>query len=117
MAINNKKNMPTQGISQDIDPGAVSEICLQTPCEATGAPPTTLQEDLTPLVRRALAGDLEARNELFARSDGNVWRWSRSEVGAHRADDLRQEVLLRAHRKLNGLEVPEAYLGWLRIMT
>jgi len=117
LAIKNKKNMPPQGISQDINPVAVSEICLQTPCEATGTPSTTLQEDLTPLVRRALAGDLEARNELFARSDGNVWRWSRSEVGAHRADDLRQEVLLRAHRKLNGLEVPEAYLGWLRIMT
>lgn len=69
------------------------------------------------LVERAQKGDHQAREDLFSQCDANVRRWARAEVGEDRADDLRQEVLMRAHRKLKSLEVPEAFLGWLRVMT
>jgi RNA polymerase sigma factor (sigma-70 family) len=69
------------------------------------------------LVKRAQQGDRQACEDLFTRCDGNVRRWARAEVGEDRADDLRQEVLMRAHRKLKSLDVPEAFLGWLRVMT
>ncbi len=79
---------------------------------------TTNPETTLPgLVVLAKAGNQQARNELFARSADAVESWARQDVGPARSEDLSQEVLLRAHRKLDSLMVPEAFLGWLRVMT
>jgi len=75
------------------------------------------QDNLAPLVVLAQSGDIQARNELFAQLRPAVRLWARVEVGEGRADDLCQEVMMRAHRKLKSLDAPEAIRKWLRVMT
>lgn len=74
-------------------------------------------DTLAPLVVLAQGGDSLSRNELFSRLRPAVRQWARVEVGEGRAEDLCQEVLFRAHRKLNSLEAPGAIRKWLRVMT
>lgn len=69
------------------------------------------------LAERSLSGDRESRNRLFEHSAPIVRTWTRNLVGEDRAMDLCQEVLLRAHRKLDSLKSPDAFLGWMRVMT
>ncbi len=74
-------------------------------------------DNLALIVVLAQKGDIHARNDLFTRLRPAVRSWARVEVGEGRADDLCQEVLCRAHRKLDSLEEPGAIRKWLRVMT
>lgn len=89
-------------------------------CQGTGERPpagSSLARMLGPLVERSQSGDRDSRNQLFEQSAPLVRSWTRHLVGEERAPDLCQEVLLRAHRKLNSLKAPDAFLGWMRVMT
>jgi RNA polymerase sigma-70 factor (ECF subfamily) len=71
----------------------------------------------TPLVeqaRAALAGDREALARLLAFSQRSVRAYLFARLRDHDfADDLTQEVLLRASRQLEHLHRPDEWLPWL----
>ena len=62
---------------------------------------------------RAQAGDRQALERLLASALPGLRRYLRTLVGAVEADDVAQEVLVQVYRKLGGLEVPEAFHGWM----
>ena len=64
-------------------------------------------------VLRAQAGDRQALERLLGSALPPLRRYLRNLVGAADADDVAQEVLVRVARKLDGLEVPEAFRGWM----
>lgn len=72
-----------------------------------------MQEQVA-LVQRAQAGDLEAFSELVKRYQKRVfhavWKVVRD---MHLADDLSQEVFLKAHRSLPRLKDARTFGGWL----
>jgi RNA polymerase sigma factor (sigma-70 family) len=66
------------------------------------------------LVRAAQAGDRSARDDLVAAHLPMVYTIVRQVLGAHPdADDVTQDVMLRALRQLPSLRSPESFRPWL----
>lgn len=62
----------------------------------------------------AASGDVASFERLVRRMQGPVWRYVVHLVGDRAlAEDISQEVFLRAHRKLHTLEDPERFVPWL----
>ena len=67
------------------------------------------------LVRRGLAGDRGALEELILRHGGAVRATIIAQLGHHpEVDDLTQETLLRGMRDLSSLRDPDRIGAWLR---
>jgi RNA polymerase sigma-70 factor (ECF subfamily) len=70
------------------------------------------------LVEAAQAGDREAFGELATRFEPMVYSVAFRRLGNHsEAQELCQEVLVKAMQKLDQLKVPAAFGGWLRSIT
>jgi RNA polymerase sigma-70 factor (ECF subfamily) len=70
------------------------------------------------LVEAAQAGDREAFGELATRFEPMVYSIALRRLGNHsEAQELCQEVLVKAMQKLTQLKVPAAFGGWLRSIT
>jgi RNA polymerase sigma-70 factor, ECF subfamily len=70
------------------------------------------------LVEAAQAGDREAFGELVIRFEGMVYAVAFRRLGNHaEAQELSQEVFVKAMQKLHQLEAPAAFGGWLRSIT
>jgi RNA polymerase sigma-70 factor (ECF subfamily) len=69
--------------------------------------------DDSSLVSAARAGDRSAFGELYARYRGMVHALLMAHVPAPAADDLVQEVFVRALQKIASLRDSEAFGGWL----
>ncbi len=80
---------------------------------ATDEPITTAE-----LVIAAKAGDRDAFGELAVRFEGMVQSVALRRLGNHaEAQELAQEVLLRAMDRLHQLSEPAAFGGWIRSIT
>ena len=79
------------------------------------------EEDTTSLsflVAAAQAGDREAFGELATRFEPMVYAIALRRLGNHsEAQELCQEVLVKAMQKIAQLKVPAAFGGWLRSIT
>lgn len=70
------------------------------------------------LVEAAQAGDREAFGELATRFESMVYVTAYRRLGNHsEAQELCQEVLVKAMQKIDQLKVPAAFGGWLRQIT
>ncbi|MFO0789730.1 MAG: sigma-70 family RNA polymerase sigma factor [Pirellulales bacterium] len=70
------------------------------------------------LVVAAQAGDREAFGELATRFEPMVYSIAVRRLGNHsEAQELCQEVFVKAMQKLEQLKVPAAFAGWLRSIT
>jgi RNA polymerase sigma-70 factor (ECF subfamily) len=73
---------------------------------------------LEQLVEAAQAGDRTAFGELVTRFEGMVYSIAFRRLGNHaEAQELSQEVFVKAMQKLHQLEAPAAFGGWLRSIT
>jgi RNA polymerase sigma-70 factor (ECF subfamily) len=71
-------------------------------------------EDYTELVRAAMDGDQAALEELLARSQSVVRRFSNAVCGGQDdSEDAAQEALLKTYRYVRGLRDPESFRTWL----
>jgi RNA polymerase sigma-70 factor (ECF subfamily) len=62
----------------------------------------------------AAAGDIAAFERMVRVMQGPIWRYLVHLVSDHAlAQDLSQEVFIRAHRKLHTLEDPERFVPWI----
>jgi RNA polymerase sigma-70 factor (ECF subfamily) len=76
------------------------------------------ETDTTSLVLAAQQGDREAFGELAERYERTVYSIALRRLGNHaEAQELCQEVLVKAMQKLDQLREPEAFGGWLRQIT
>lgn len=67
------------------------------------------------LVRAAQAGERDAFGELFERYRGGIVALAMRRVrNADEAEELAQDVFIKAMQKIDQLRVPEAFGGWLR---
>lgn len=74
--------------------------------------------DLETLVEAAQDGDRQAFGELASRFEGMIYSIALRRLGDHsEAQELCQEVLVKAMQKLGQLKVPAAFGGWLRSIT
>ncbi|MEX0938941.1 MAG: sigma-70 family RNA polymerase sigma factor [Pirellulales bacterium] len=81
---------------------------IETPTELSSAP-------VGELVGLARAGDRGAFDQLVRRFEGAVYATALRRLGNHaEAQELCQDVFLQALRKLDQLNAPEAFGGWLR---
>ena len=70
------------------------------------------------LVLAAQAGDRQAFGELACRFEGMVYAQALRRLGDHtEAQELTQEVLVKAFEKLHQLKAAAAFGGWLRSIT
>ena len=70
------------------------------------------------LVEAAQAGDRDAFGELATRFEPMVYAIALRRLGNHsEAQELCQEVLVKAMQKIEQLKVPAAFGGWLRSIT
>lgn len=70
------------------------------------------------LVEAAQAGDRDAFGELATRFEPMVYAIALRRLGNHaEAQELTQEVLVKAMQKIDQLKVPAAFGGWLRSIT
>jgi RNA polymerase sigma-70 factor, ECF subfamily len=70
------------------------------------------------LVVAAQDGDRDAFGELATRFEGMVYAVGLRRLGDHaEAQELCQEVLVKAMQKLHQLQIPAAFAGWLRSIT
>ena len=70
------------------------------------------------LVAAAQDGDREAFGELATRFEPMVYAIAVRRLGNHsEAQELCQEVLVKAMQKIQQLKVPAAFAGWLRSIT
>jgi RNA polymerase sigma-70 factor (ECF subfamily) len=75
-------------------------------------------EDIADLVRAAQAGDSDAFSELVVRFQPSIYALAMRRLGQHaEAQELCQEVLVKAFEKLGQLKTPEAFAGWIRSIT
>lgn len=78
----------------------------------------TTETSLTYLVEAAQAGDREAFGELATRFEPMVYSIALRRLNNHsEAQELCQEVLVKAMQKIEQLKVPAAFGGWLRSIT
>ena len=77
-----------------------------------------IEEETTTLVRAAQAGDREAFGRLAQRYERAVYATALRRLGNHsEAQEVAQEVFVKALQKLDQLRQPECFGGWLRSMT
>jgi RNA polymerase sigma-70 factor (ECF subfamily) len=80
-----------------------------------------IEEEATPLeylVAAVQDGDREAFGELATRFEPMVYAIALRRLGNHaEAQELCQEVLVKAMQKIDQLKVPAAFAGWLRSIT
>lgn len=70
------------------------------------------------LVRAARRGNRHAQGELVARYEPAIYRLALRRLGNEaEAQELTQEVFLRALTRLDQLQTPEAFGGWIRAIT
>jgi RNA polymerase sigma-70 factor (ECF subfamily) len=70
------------------------------------------------LVEAAQAGDRDAFGELVTRFEGMVYAIAFRRLGNHaEAQELSQEVFVKAMQKIDQLQAPAAFGGWLRSIT
>ena len=75
----------------------------------------TTELTVAELVRSAQEGDRAAFGELFERYRGPIVALARRRVNdADEAEELAQDVFIKAMEKIDQLRVPEAFGGWLR---
>lgn len=80
--------------------------------------PTPRQPDLnTELVRRAQHGDRVAFEELAVQSRPRILAAVRGHISSNEAEDVIQDILVRAWEKLPGLRDPQAFLAWLSTLA
>ena len=73
---------------------------------------------LAQLVEAALDGDRASQGELVERYQGMVMSIALKRLGDHaEAQELCQEVFVKALNRLHQLQEPEAFGGWLRSIT
>jgi len=78
----------------------------------------TQQMRLADLVRAAQTGDREAFGTLVLRFERAVFGAALRRLRDHsEAQELTQEVFVKAFQKINQLRVPECFGGWLRSIT
>ncbi len=76
------------------------------------------EETTASLVLAAQAGDREAFGRLALRYERAVYATALRRLGNHsEAQEVTQEVLVKAMQKLDQLRQPECFGGWLRSMT
>jgi RNA polymerase sigma-70 factor, ECF subfamily len=84
-------------------------------CESETETETT---PLEYLVAAAQDGDREAFGELATRFEPMVYAIAVRRLGNHsEAQELCQEVLVKAMQKIEQLKIPAAFAGWLRSIT
>lgn len=67
------------------------------------------------LVVRAQSGDRDALDQLYCRFQQHVLSIAYKRMGNwDEAQELSQDVFIQAFRRLDQLQVPEAFAGWLR---
>ena len=72
------------------------------------------KEKVTELVAKAQAGDLEAMEKLLEQAHTSVSYQCRKMLKRPEdAEDLTQEILLTVYTKLDSLQEPAAFRGWL----
>ncbi|NIM52089.1 MAG: sigma-70 family RNA polymerase sigma factor [Gemmatimonadales bacterium] len=77
-----------------------------------------LSQAVTPLVRKAQAGDREAFRELVRACYQQIYRWALGQTGdPDDADDVTQEVLVRLHRQLSRYRAQARFTTWLYQVT
>ena len=75
---------------------------------------TPENEEYTQLVRAAMAGDAKALEELLARSQSVVRRFSDAVCGGQPdSEDAAQEALIKTYRYVHDLRDPESFRSWL----
>lgn len=75
-------------------------------------------DELAGLINRAKQNDDAAINELYEQIHNPVWFWARAAVKSDDdADEVTQRTLITAFRKLDTIEEPKAFLGWLKTTT
>lgn len=70
-------------------------------------------EDITRLLLRARDGDREALAAWVARAQPDVWRFVAASVGVDRADDVTQDVFLRAIRSMSSFRGEATSRTWV----
>jgi RNA polymerase sigma-70 factor (ECF subfamily) len=79
---------------------------------------TETETTLEYLVAAAQDGDREAFGDLATRYEPMVYSIAMRRLGNHsEAQELCQEVLVKAMQKIEQLKVPAAFAGWLRSIT
>lgn len=77
-----------------------------------------LSQAVTPLVRKAQAGDRQAFRELVRACYQQIYRWALGQTGdPDDADDVTQEVLVRLHRQLSRYREQARFTTWLYQVT
>ena len=73
---------------------------------------------MSPVIRRCLSGDQQAQEELVLAAQNRVYYHCKKML-KHQEDalDATQEVLISMLTRLNSLQDPEAFWGWLSAMT
>jgi len=72
-------------------------------------------EELTTLVDRARAGDMDAYGQVVRRFQDMAYGYAYSLLGDfHLAEDAAQEAFVQAYRDLTALKEPAAFPGWFR---
>ena len=74
-------------------------------------------DELTGLLLAARDGDRSALRAFVERSQGEVWRFVAHEVGAADADDVTQDVYVRAWRALPDFRQEASARTWLLAIT
>lgn len=73
---------------------------------------------LTPLIEKAKQNDEGAINALYEQIHGIVWFWARTSVKSDDdADEVTQRTMITVFRKLDTINDPNAFLGWLKTTT
>lgn len=79
---------------------------------------TEISREVARLVHAAKRGDRAAFSELVRRFEGAVYAIALRKLGRPlEAEELAQEVFIKAYEKLDQLKVAAAFGGWLRAIT
>lgn len=89
------------------EPTPAPRLLPRQPLPASDAPSDAA------LVGRVRAGEPEAFRALASRHMPRLWRLCAGMVDGASADELAQEALVRAWRRLDALQQPAAFGGWL----
>ncbi len=77
-------------------------------------PEASADDPLEPLICRIRAGDVEAFEDLLARTEGRVLALAWRILGdRHLAEDAAQETYLRVFRSLNSFRLGERFEAWM----
>lgn len=75
-------------------------------------------DKLAGLLNRAKQNDDAAINELYGQIHSLIWFWARKVVKSDDdADEVTQRTLITTFRKLDMIQNPDAFLGWLKTTT